>query len=987
MLPWLLLVCWGIPACAWHRPSPPTPQPRAAVQPEKVPPVTQPRESRTEDLSPPANQKPETRWETLGRVRLLVDQDAAAEGGTVTGLWVPPAQHRAELPGLLHVTEEVLMDPALPTGRQVASLRARGWRVVAFTTPEYTAYQVTGSHAVMAEGLRLLRQLGETPPWVGISGAQQDEIVRRRGAEQAPAQQSRLASELQALFLGSYVNHPFAVAIEGTEATRRQIDGAALQAAWEQIYQRGELTVVLSGAVTEQVLVQARSELGHLGTRSVPSSAEEAVPIGVQAPGPRVITSPPETKDGAGGPPTMAAAFSLQDATPRELLALELLAALGPQPHGAAVSFDGSAAEATAPARLLVRGRGPGLWVMRQPAHGEPAAQVRELGATCRNLEGQITEKALEEGKRRLIEGLSRRAETSSGRGLLHGILALRNTSLQEHLQGLLQVRRSDVEGAIKRLLRPDSLTLLVSQRSAQGFAHSTDDVLTWWRGEDPPRSEQAVSGTHSDGNVTTKPRLWRGPRGDEVITWPSGSGLHPAVRGRVGLALTWPGGRHQEDAEHLGVHALLLRAWPSAMQALSARPLGARRELLRALQATVEADSLSLTMDIAGADSGQALVLLREVLEAQVVSERDVEHARHELLRAGAASGSLDAMEGMQLAWQLFDDVPPGRTTAHKAGWAWTTMSARKLHAYWQRSYAQKPFVLTLVGDFDEAAVRRALTEWLGALSPKAAADKGQVASEAKRQAPLDPLLRGYAETGMVHAVTAQALSNGSTTDSAALDVLVELLAPQDGADKGLLRHALLSAGVTVYDVWAGQSQRAGHAWLGLACKLGTRGWDQGVRRLDEFFTSLRLHDLSEPLIARAKERLAARWVLRGQRRVQRALELSQLRLAHPHQAEWLHALPPALWSAVDRPALWSVVQSQLLAGPRVQRVVLPHALAVARAPDALPTQQRPPDRRAASTARVDAKPSGQRSLRKSSHRPPQHRTSQLASRGRKKG
>ena len=118
--------------------------------------------------------------------------------------------------GLRYLLERLILDPNHPAGAAAMALRARGWRVQAFTTPDYTAYQVVGDRQVIDDALRFLRAVLSEPPLP--TGAAAEALLTQHRQSIALLQSSAPSSAvpLSRLFGLAYGDHPGARPIVGT---------------------------------------------------------------------------------------------------------------------------------------------------------------------------------------------------------------------------------------------------------------------------------------------------------------------------------------------------------------------------------------------------------------------------------------------------------------------------------------------------------------------------------------------------------------------------------------------------------------------------------------------------------------------------------------------------------------------------------------------------------------------------------------------------
>lgn len=935
--------------------------------------------------------QPTPRSEKIGDATLLAAADSLTSAVAVTALLRAPQVTPASPPpaaGLRHVLERLLMDPSHPAGARAMQLRAQGWRVQAFTTPEYTAYQVVGDRQRVADALLFVRDVLCEPPLP--AGRDADlRVAQHRQALSLPAgSEASTAAPLHRLFDSAFGDrHPGARAIVGSPDQLASLSVAALREHWQQAYRPAALTLVMSGGFDSAALSLARSGLTEIDAQvartrgrvsgaaawPVPRAAIQTKTPASDAhrPGPQLVWLPASADKLGGDAPPAWLGFALDGATPIELAALDVATQLG-LPQGFSAS--------------LVPGprQSPSLWVLRVPAAAtDPAETVRAAVQTAARLADGITDEVLTQARRRLIVEVAQRAETAAGQGLRLGSLwlsGLEESGWQQRLQAL---SAADLRHALSRFLQTDRVSLLLPSSSRlTADARSASERRI--REQLQALSARAVPvaalrpgfGMTQTTEVVPKATVLRAQSGAHVVLLPEGA---PGARssGRlVAITALWPGGRQREESRQRGLHDLLVRVWPRATTALPAfRFATLSSELHLRLGAEATDDALALRAQLPSENLPQALALLRDCIESPALIEADVERARRDVvlasrrppLRALAPRGlrSGPEIDAARFAWQLFQgSLSPIETGS--AGAVATSSAGSRSVAYEDlaatvavlttrqlseqlRSYSHRQLVLSVVGDFDPHSVAAQLSPWLGSLqavgdasrAPAAAAStptasKSDVPAEPRR----DAQSFAYAATQQAHLVLGARVpgcqaapgarrSPAAASIQAALSLLLELLASESGI--GQAQQALLSRRALAFTVEGIRTGCVPDSALALYVATSPRSLDAAEASLRDELRRFVDHPPDAAALALARERLASRWVLASQRRLDRSLQLARGWLFGQADPALGEDSPADLVRKLDPAALQAVAKQYLREDRLLRAVVLPDSQRVA--------------------------------------------------------
>ncbi len=711
--------------------------------------------------APPASQSA-GRAEGFAETTLLTESDPLTSAVAVTAFLRAPAAPPAP-PGLRYLIERLLLDPNHPAGARAMALRSRGWRVQAFTTPDYTAYQVVGDRHSLDESLRLLRALLSEPPLPAGGGAELSLSQHRQSIALLQGSTPSPAGLLSRLFALAYSDHPGARPIIGTQEQLASYSATAVREHWAQFYRPAALTVVLSGAVdptlsasTRQQLSELEAQIAHSRGRATPASvaalgaARTAGRPWTHHAGPQVRLLPPSEL--AAGLPALWLGFALDGASPTEIAALEVAAGL-PQPGGREAAL------------LLGPAGSPALFVLRGPAPTPDAGEgLPAIVDAALHLGDAATEAAVSRARRRLLLDVARRSETPAGRALRVVGLSLAGSDEASWGRRVSGLTAGDVQRALGRFLRLDRLSVLLrsptrqtSDAVAQNERRLRERLLALSprvAANPPPSPGRASVGTTARHEAPARAQVLRGENGAHVVLLPDPPSSATSATPRrqlVGLAALWPGGRKREEARLRGLHELLVRVWPHATASLPSFALsGLLADLNLTLQAEVSDDALALRGQLPSDGLPQALTLIHDCLESARISESEVERARRDVLLASrrtAVTGEAASpraprpprstnnpdFDAARYAEQLFAHVASDSRSSpasHEPGkpmrspryedlaQSVTVLTTRHVQDL-LRSYERAPLLLAVVGDFDPESVTAQLAPWLGTLKP----------------------------------------------------------------------------------------------------------------------------------------------------------------------------------------------------------------------------------------------------------------------------
>ena len=658
-------------------------------------------------------------------------------------------------------------------------LRAQGWRVQAFTTPEYTAYQVVGDRQRLGDALLFVRSLLCDPPLPAGREADLRLTQYRQALDLPTSPDPSPAAPLQRLFEAAYGDrHTGAKPIVGSADQLSSVSATALRDHWQQTYRTAALTLVVSGGIDDSALNGTRQQLSEIdahisrtrgrsaaaGAWPTPRAAGAGRPTATEPhrPGPQVALLPSLSANSSANSSASSSersapeaaplwlGFALDGASPQDIAALEVATQLA-LPTG----FDAS----------LVPGPGhsSGLWVLRSPlAAGDVADAIRKtVEATLRLADG-LTEDGIAQARRRLFLDTARRAETPAGQGLRIGSLwlaGLDEVTWQGRIRGLGAV---DLRRSLSRFLQIERLSVLFgasSRLSVEARAASERRVREHLQALSARATSQAPASLHSPkasalpgtGRMAT---VLRSQTGAYVVLLPDTSqnslpdikGGPVARPGRRLVAFTalWAGGRHSEEARQRGLHDVLVRVWPRATATLPAfRFATLLSDLNLRLSAEVSDDALALRGQLPAENLPQGLAVLRDCIESPSLPESDLERARRDVVLASRRPPLRDALpramrsgpeiDAARYAWQLFHGALHRSTGGSQAASVGSkasvaeayedlaasvaVLTTRHLHDQLRR-YPHQPSVLALVGDFDSQAVAAQLSPWLGSLT-----------------------------------------------------------------------------------------------------------------------------------------------------------------------------------------------------------------------------------------------------------------------------
>ena len=963
--PALLPSAWAAPATA-SRPANPAANPPATSPP-----------------SPTASQP-----EKIGETTLLAESDPLTSAVAVTAFLRAPSPPPPA--GLRYLLERLILDPNHPAGAAAMALRARGWRVQAFTTPDYTAYQVVGDRQVIDDALRFLRAVLSEPPLP--TGAAAEALLTQHRQSIALLQSSAPSSAvpLSRLFGLAYGDHPGARPIVGTTEQIASLQAPALREHWAQFYRPAALTLVLSGGLDASRVTGVRQQLHDLEAHVVrlrgrASPTSIAGLSGTRPPG--KLTAGPHH----GGPqlrllpiselpvsqPGLWLGFALDGATPAELAALEVAAQL-PLPGGREISL------------LLGPSQSPGLFVLRGPAP-EAAERLLTNVEAALQLAPTVSEEAVGKARRRLLLDVARRSETPAGRALRLIALALTGsdeTAWQRRIAGLTP---GDVQRTLSRFLQPDRLSILLrapsrgTETPAQVEGRLRERLLA---GLVRPPSAPSLPSRPATGTApTSEPRgraqILRGESGAHLVLLPTPAASGSAASARQGLvAFTalWPGGRKREEARLRGLHDLLVRVWPHATASLPGAALSSLlAELNFVLQAEASDDALALRGQLPSEGLPQALALLRDCLESPRISEAEVERARRDVVLAsrrslpggdaasaragrpvrGASTVEFDAARyAEQLLAQALkrqtaspashgESSPANRSPRYEElAPSVAVLSPRHLQDL-LRGYDRSPPVLAIVGDFEPNSVIGQLSPWLGKLKPLSdlprtllpvspaeaslpASSTDGAATTPSSHSPdaAPPQLFGFAATAQAHLLLGARVPGCAPADRGtplSLELLLELLASEAGT--GTAQQALLNRRALAFSVEGTLSGCLPERSLSLYVATSPRSLDAAEAALRDEIRRLVDHPVAPETLALARERLVSRWVLSGQRRGDRALQLARALLFGLPDPALSGDSPAELLRHIDASALQALAKQYLSDGQLVRAAVLPES------------------------------------------------------------
>lgn len=940
----------------------------------------------------PAASPPASRTEKTSEATLLTDSDPLTSAVALTAFLRAPVTP-ATPPGLRYLIERLLLDPNHPAGARAMALRSRGWRVQAFTTPDYTAYQVVGDRYSVDEALRLVRAILSDSPLPGGSAGEslltqhRQSIALLQGTTTAPA------IPLSRLFALSYGDHPGARAVVAGPEQIASYSATAVRDHWTQFYRPSALTVVLSGAIDATLSSSARQQLIDLESQILRTRGRASAALAAGAArttgktiapthhaGPQVRLLP--ASELATGLPAVWLGFALDGASANDLAALEVAAQL-PQPSGREASL------------VLGPAQSPALFVLRGPSSNtEPAEGLRAFAEAALQLAESASEDAVARARRRLLLDVARRAETPAGRALRLVALSLSGSDEASWGRRVASLAASDVRRALGRFLVLDRLSVLLRAPVRQGNetpAHSERRLRERLLSLSPRvASSPAAPASHSAAplkglDVPSRALVLRSESGAHVVLLPDAASAVAATPRRqlVGFAALWPGGRKREDARLRGLHDLLVRVWPHATSNLPSFALaGLLADLNLSLQAEVSDDALALRGQLPSEGLPQALALLRDSLESPRISESEVERARRDVVLAsrraaapGTATGSRAPgpsrgasnpdVDAARYAEQLFshalqaDRGPRGDADTGKPlrspryedlSSSVTVLTTRHLQDL-LRSYERAPLLLAVVGDFDPGSLTAQLTPWLGGLKPlgelprtllpvAAQARVPQPSAGPDASPPANPpaeangpaQIFAYAATGQAHLVLGARVPGCAAADRGtplALELLQELLASDAGT--GAAQQLLLNRRALAFSVEGALSGCLPERSLTVYAATSPRNLDAAEAGLRDELRRLSDHPAAPEALALARERLASRWVLAGQRRSDRALQLARGLLFGLPDPALSGDSPPELLRRIDAAALQALAKHYLRDEQLVRAAVLPESQRIA--------------------------------------------------------
>ncbi len=965
---------WLLPTTGWTAESPARP---AAAPPR----VTSPAGPRSEKV---------------GDATLLIDPDALTSAVAVTAFLRAP-QGTANTPppaaGLRHLLERLLLDPSHPAGARAMQLRAQGWRVQAFTTPEYTAYQVVADRPHIDDALALVRALLCEPPLP--SGREADaRLAQHRQALALPTvPEGSAAAPLQRLFHSAFGDrHPGAQPIVGSPEQLASLSASALRDHWQQAYRPPALTLVLSGGLDAAALQVARSQLAELDAQITRSRGRVANPAAwptpratgplkataaeAHRPGPQLALLPTAAEKGGAEASPLWLGFSLDGASAQDLAALEVATQLGLPPGFSASLVPGP-------------GQSPSLWVLRAPAASptDAAESARTVVEAALRLADGVTDDAVTQARRRLRVDVARRTETAAGQGLRLGSLWLLGLDETTWQQRLMSVAAADLRRALGRFLQVERLSLLLpspSRLSPEARAPLERRIreqliaLSQRATSTPPLLRSGIASVQP-ADAVAKATVLRAQSGAHVVLLPEAQSGTPS-RGRlVAFTALWPGGRHREEPRQRGLHDLLVRVWPRATAALPAFRFAAlSADLSLSLGAEATDDGLALRGQLPSENLLQGLALLRDCIDAPVLSEADVERARRDVVLASRRPPLRDAapralrsgpeIDAARFAWQLFQGSlhradagsdGPAKPAAAARAEAYEDLAAtvgvlttRQLHEQ-LRGYSHRQLVLAVVGDFDSHSVVAQLAPWLGTLTvvgepARAATAPASPAAPAPSAEPsptvaekgLDAQTFAYAATQQAHlilgarvpgcsAAPASRRSPAAASTQAALSLLLELLASDSGI--GQAQQALLSRRALAFTVEGIRTGCVPDSTLALYVATSPRSLDAAEASLRDELRRFLDHPPDAAALALARERLASRWVLASQRRGDRSLQLARGLLFGQADPALGDDSPAELIRKLDPETLQAVAKRYLREDRLLRAVVLPDSQRIA--------------------------------------------------------
>ena len=938
-------------------------------------------------VTPPASSASD-RPEKIGEATLLAESDPLTSAVAVTAFLRAPSPPPPA--GLRYLLERLILDPNHPAGAAAMALRARGWRVQAFTTPDYTAYQVVGDRQVIDDALRFLRAVLSEPPLP--TGAAAEALLTQHRQSIALLQSGAPSSAvpLSRLFGLAYGDHPGARPIVGTAEQLASLQATMLREHWAQFYRPAALTLVLSGGIDASRVAGVRQQLQDLEAHVVrlrgranptsvaglsgmrPSGKPTAGPHHA---GPQLRLLP--TSELPASQPGLWLGFALDGATPAELAALEVAAQM-PEPAGREISL------------LLGPSQSPGLFVLRGPAP-EAAERLLTNVEAALQLAHTVSEEAVGKARRRLLLDVARRAETPAGRALRLIALALTGsdeTAWQRRIAGLAP---ADVQRTLSRFLQPERLSILLRAPSrgaetlTQAEGRLRERLLAGLvRTASPPSPpSRAATGAAPGSEPRGRAQVLRAESGAHLVLLPTSAPSGPASGTRQGLvAFTalWPGGRKREEARLRGLHDLLVRVWPHATASLPGAALSALlTELSLSLQAEASDDALALRGQLPSEGLPQALALLRDCLESPRISEAEVERARRDVVlasrrslpgndAAGARAGrpvrgaSTVEFDAARYAEQLLaqalkrqtgspaspaESSPANRSPRYEElAPSVAVLSPRHLQDL-LRGYDRAPAVLAIVGDFEPSSVIGQLSPWLGKLKPLSELPRtllpvataqaslpegptnGAAATPSSRSpdAP-PPQLFGFAATAQAHLLLGARVPGCASADRGT-PLSLELLLEllASEAGTGAAQQALLNRRALAFSVEGALSGCLPERSLSLYVATSPRSLDAAEAALRDEIRRLADHPVAPEALALARERLVSRWVLSGQRRADRAQQLARALLFGLPDPALGGDSPAELLRHINAAALQALAKQYLSDGQLVRAAVLPES------------------------------------------------------------